>query len=110
MKFPHSMKLRAIVSYDDYGQAAIVDDKPFKCCILDEVKRRKAAGQTSKNQYDMKILVSARTYEPYSILFENNDTRVIYNGTVYEVIENHQINSFSGKPKYYQMALSKVSE
>ena len=110
MKFPHTMIIRYVTEYDDYGQVAETSSSSFKCCVLEEIRTQKKEAKGRRNQYDVKILVNARTYAPYSAMFEDNDARCVYNGIVYEIIINNQINSFSGKPRYYEISLKKVVE
>lgn len=110
MKFPHTLSIRQILTYDDFGQVLTTTEKPFSCYILSEIKTQKKTEKGRKNNFDMRIIVSARTYSPYSTMFEDNDARCIYEDIVYEITENNKINSFSGKPRYYEMALKKVVE
>lgn len=105
MKFPHSMIIRFVTDYDDFGSPETYEEEEFACFILKERKRGDGAGGAKRNRYDMRILVNARVYFPYSIMFEDTDSRCVYDGKTYEIIENNQINSFSGKPRYYEMGL-----
>ena len=109
MQYKSKMTLQCVTEFNDLGEPKTTEDKEFKCCVLKEEKVNKQAQNKKRNQYDMEILVSAKTYEPYNKFFKDNDARCLYDGKTYEIIVVSQINNFSGKPKYFQISLKQVS-
>ena len=110
MQYNHTVTIQFIEEFDDYGQplAGAVVSKSMRCCILSESVSNRQDETKRKNQYDMEILVSAKTYAPYSQLFNDNVITVIRGGRTYGVERRAQINSFGGKAKYYQISLNQV--
>ena len=110
MQYNHRVTIRFVDEFDDYGQPNSTTDKTMRCCILDENITNVKGSAKRKNQFDMTFLVSAKTYSPYSELFNDNTIQVIRSGRTYEIKLVKQINGFSGKPKYYQIWLNQVNK
>ena len=108
MQYNHKVTIQYVEEFDDYGQPVEPTSKTMRCCILSESITNEKAKAKRKNRYDMLILVSARTYAPYSQLFSDSVTRITRESRVYEVKRTTQINGFSGKPKYFEIALNQV--
>lgn len=119
MQYNHKIIIQFADEFDDYGQPINPTSDTMRCCILEETLTNQkdesnyigaAQHGKRKNQYDMTILVSAKSYKPYSELFNDTATRAIREGRIYEVKLIKQINSFGGKPKYYQIWLDQVAK
>lgn len=110
MQYNHKVTIQYVDAFDDYGQPVETISKTMRCCILNESLTNSKTGSQQQNQYDMTLLVSAKTYEPYSKLFDDNLIKISKNSRIYEVKTISRVNGFSGKPKFYQVALSQVNK
>lgn len=108
MQFNHKVTITYHTEFDDYGQPAQATSVSLRCCVLSENLVNEKTETKGRNRYDMTILVSARAYLPYSELFSDSLTRIERNSRTYEAQRITEINSFSGKPKYYEIALNQV--
>jgi len=106
MQFNNKITIRVATEYDDYGVPSAYSDYEIKCAILKETKLNKAEDKKRWNAYDMVIILSSRSYAPYSEVFENKTLEFITAGKNYEPAKINQINNFSGKPKYYEIMLA----
>ena len=106
MQFNNKITIRVATEYDDYGVPSAYSEDTIKCAILRESKLNKADDNKRWNAYDMVVILSHRTYAPYSEVFENKTLEFISGGKNYEPARINQINNFSGKPKYYEIMLN----
>lgn len=108
MQFNNKITLRVTTGYDDYGVPSSYTMYTIKCAILSESKLNKTDEKKKRNDYDMVIIISAKSYAPYSQIFENETLEVINDSRYYDPKQIKQINNFSGKAKYYEIVLKQI--
>jgi hypothetical protein len=110
MQFNNKITIRIADAYDDYGEPNSHTSHVIKCAILNQVKLNQVEEKKKRNQYDMVIICTARTYSPYSDLFEDSTLEFLYGEKIYEPAKITQISNFSGKPKYYEIGLKQKTK
>jgi hypothetical protein len=110
MQFNNKITIRIADAFDDYGEPNSYTSHVIKCAILNHVKFNRAEEKKKRNQYDIVIICTARTYEPYSQLFEDSTLEFLYGDKIYEPAKINQISNFSGKPKYYEIGLKQKTK
>jgi hypothetical protein len=105
MQFNNKITIRIADAYDDYGEPSSYVEHEIKCAVLDHVKINQTGEKKKRNQFDMVIICTARTYSPYSELFEDSTLEFLYGANIYETGKIRRINNFSGKAKFYEISL-----
>jgi len=121
MQYNHRVVVSFTTEFDEYGEAKVTDSKEMRCCILSETLVNKTgessnyagnataiSGTPRKNKYDLTILVNAKSYVPYSKLFDDNQTTILSSERTYSPKVVTKINGTGGKAKYYQIELEQV--
>ena len=110
MQYNHSVNIQYVNTFDDYGQAVETVSKVLRCRILSASVRNSKTESKRRNQYDMSLLVDAKSYEPYSNLFDDNLIKISKDGRMYEIALIKKVDGFSGKPKFYQVELDQINK
>lgn len=108
MQYNHKVTIEFVTKSDEYGQPETTTSKEMRCCILSENIVNLKTDSKRKNQFDLELLVSAKTYEPYSKLFDDNEIMITSSGRKYDPQRVAKINGTGGKAKYYQISFIQV--
>ena len=90
-------------TYNDFGELEADSESEMKCLVLKHKKQNDMADNDYRYQYDLKIMVSYKTFSPYSDLFNSDMLKIKYDDTIYLPKVVTAINNFSGKTKYYEL-------
>ena len=102
MRFNNEINI-AYVVYNEFGEALPQDIKPLKCAILAYNKVNDTNATHGHYQYDLELMFPARSFKPYTDVFENDDVVVMYDGRRFIPKNIMPINNFRGQSVYFEV-------
>jgi hypothetical protein len=91
---------------NEHDELEPVEDKELRCCIIEQHRSTQETGDGKRRAYDLKFIVSNRSFAPYKDLFTSDTLTFTYDGVQYDPVLLTSINESSGKVKYYEVRLA----
>lgn len=96
-------------TYDDFGDPVDASTDSVKCALLSKARVTKKDDTGERKFLTMEIMVPHKGFAPYNQL-GNSENLMFRDGAVdFETTDVTVINSFAGKPKFYQIKLREVN-
>jgi len=94
----------------DFAEETESSRADLKCCILYQRKVSRKEDKGRDKNYDLKMILPAKSYAPYSDILTKNLATFEFEGVKYvpEVIS--AIKDFSGKTKYLEIEAKEVKD
>lgn len=102
MRFNNEIHI-AYTIYNEFGEAIPQDNAPLKCAILSYNKINDTKSTYGHYNYDLELMFPARSFKPYTDVFENDDVIIQYDGKKFIPKKIMPINNFRGQAVYFEV-------